>query len=55
MSGTELVYNLFSECTSDKDWHEGLCPRDPTALAGALAGSIAIALVVKGVLTIVVR
>ena len=54
MSGTELVYNLFSECISD-NWHEGLCPRDPMALAGALAGSIAIALVVKGVLTIVVR
>ena len=53
MGGTELVYNLFSECGSDKDPHEGLCPRDPVALAGPLAGSIAIACIVKGVLTIV--
>ena len=48
------MYNLFSECNSDQDWHEGLCPRDPAAMASALAGSIAVALVVKGILTIVV-
>ncbi|EJD03208.1 clc channel [Fomitiporia mediterranea MF3/22] len=53
MGGTELVYNLFSECGPDNDWHEGLCPRDPIALAGPLAQSIGIALLVKGALTIV--
>lgn len=53
MGGTELVYNLFSECVSDKNTHEGLCPRDPVAYAGPLAKSIAIALIVKGALTIV--
>ncbi|KAH8119432.1 clc channel [Phellopilus nigrolimitatus] len=53
MGGTELVYNLFSECRSDNDSHVGLCPRDPTALAGPLARSIGVALIVKGALTIV--
>ena len=53
MGGTELVYNLFSECVSDDDSHEGLCPRDPMAHVGSLIQSIGIALVVKGVLTIV--
>ncbi|KAI5123892.1 hypothetical protein M0805_005708 [Coniferiporia weirii] len=53
MGGTELVYNLFSECRSDNDSHEGLCPRDPIAMAMPMAQSIGIALVVKGALTIV--
>ncbi|KAL5524022.1 hypothetical protein ACEPAG_8195 [Sanghuangporus baumii] len=53
MGGTELVYDLFSECGSDDDWHEGLCPRDPIGLAGPIAKSIAVALLVKGILTIV--
>ena len=53
MGGTELVYNLFSECGPDNDWHEGLCPRDPIAFAGPLVQTLGIALIVKGVLTIV--
>ena len=53
MGGTELVYNLFSECRPDNDIHEGLCPKDPDAVAGALAQSIGVALIVKGLLTIV--
>lgn len=53
MGGTELVYNLFSECVSDNDRHEGLCPRDPIIHAGSLVRSIGIALIVKGALTIV--
>lgn len=53
MGGTELVYNLFSECVSNNDSHEGLCPRDPMSHAGSLAKSIAVALIVKGALTIV--
>lgn len=53
MGGTELVYNLFSECGPDNDWHEGLCPRDPVGLAGMMAKSIGVALLVKGALTIV--
>ena len=53
MGGTELVYNLFSECGPDNDWHEGLCPKDPISLAGPLAKSIGVALLVKGALTIV--
>ena len=54
MGGTELVYNLFSECFEEgKDMHAGLCPSDPVAVAGSLAQSIGVALVVKGALTIV--
>ena len=53
MGGTELVYNLFSECGPDNDSHEGLCPRDPISYAGPLAQSIGVALLVKGALTIV--
>lgn len=53
MGGTELVYNLFSECRPDNDNHEGLCPLDPVAVAGPLAQSIGVALLVKGALTIV--
>ncbi len=53
MSGTELVYNLFSECVRGGSNHEGLCPLHPTAAAWELSQSIGIALVVKGVLTIV--
>lgn len=53
MGGTELVYNLFSECLRDNDRHEGLCPIDPISTAWPLAQSIGIALLVKGSLTIV--
>ena len=53
MGGTELVYNLFSECRPDNNRHEGLCPRDPVAQAWPLVQSIGVALLVKGALTIV--
>lgn len=53
MGGTELVYNLFSECFEGKDIHAGLCPEDPLGAAGPLARSIGVALLVKGALTIV--
>lgn len=53
MGGTELVYNLFAECRPDNDRHAGLCPPDPVSLAGPLARSIGITLLVKGTLTII--
>ncbi|KAG9098568.1 hypothetical protein FRC06_006214 [Ceratobasidium sp. 370] len=53
MGGTELVYNLLAQCRAG-DWHEGLCVSpDKAAKAGAVARAIAVALVVKGALTIV--
>ncbi|KAH7097978.1 chloride channel [Auriculariales sp. MPI-PUGE-AT-0066] len=53
MGGTELVYNLFAEC-HPTDSHAGTCvdPRDARAVL-LLARSIAVAMLVKGVLTIV--
>lgn len=53
MGGTELVYNLFSECDEGKDIHAGLCPEDPLGAAAPLARSIGVALLVKGALTII--
>ena len=53
MGGTELVYNLFSECLPDGHEHEGLCPNDLTAVAGRLTQSLGVALLVKGALVIV--
>ncbi|KZT42536.1 clc channel [Sistotremastrum suecicum HHB10207 ss-3] len=51
MGGTELVYNLFAECRMN-DTHEGLCLDTPEH-AKSLIAAIAVALVVKGMLTIV--
>ena len=56
MGGTELVANLFAECRSEgADPIEGLdlCTRDPALLAGPVARSIGVALLVKGALTVV--
>ncbi|KAI0775828.1 chloride channel [Trametes elegans] len=52
MGGTELVYNLFAECRSGST-HSGLCVLDPPTQAIPVIRSIAIALLVKGALTIV--
>lgn len=50
MGGTDLVYKLLSECGSE-DSNEGLCV--PSQESAGLMQSIAVALVVKGVLTII--
>jgi chloride channel 3/4/5 len=50
MGGTELVFELFDEC-GKKDSHGGLCVH-PEAI-GPVINAVAIALVVKGLLTIV--
>ncbi|KAG9122291.1 hypothetical protein FRC07_001406 [Ceratobasidium sp. 392] len=53
MGGTELVYNLLAPCHTG-DWHEGLCVApDKAEDVAAVARAIGVALVVKGVLTIV--
>ncbi|KZW01847.1 clc channel [Exidia glandulosa HHB12029] len=53
MGGTELVYNLFAECR-EGEHHAGLCvPTGDYAASSAVAKSIGIALLVKGVMTIV--
>ncbi|QRV93848.1 ClC voltage-gated chloride channel protein [Ceratobasidium sp. AG-Ba] len=53
MGGTELVYNLLAQCR-EGDWHEGLCVLPNKARdIGTVASAIAVALVVKGALTIV--
>ncbi|TFK25687.1 voltage-gated chloride channel [Coprinopsis marcescibilis] len=54
MGGTELVYNLFSECRPGKS-HSGLCVASPGSFEHAwpIAKAILIAMVVKGALTIV--
>jgi chloride channel 3/4/5 len=51
LSGTELVYNLFAECR-EGDSHVGLCPKHPGDV-GPLIRAIGIAMIVKGLLTIV--
>lgn len=56
MGGTELVYNLFSECrTGSGNDHSGLCIVDPGSFTAAwpVVRSILIAMLVKGGLTIV--
>lgn len=51
MGGTELVYNLFAECRPGHS-HEGLCVNDPASVR-PVVNAIAVALLVKGALTIV--
>ena len=51
MGGTELVYNLFAECREGHS-HGGLCVIDPDSIR-PVVNAIAIALLVKGALTIV--
>lgn len=51
MGGTELVYNLLSECRPGQS-HEGLCVSDPAAVKDVVI-AIGVALIVKGALTIV--
>ncbi|PVG02546.1 hypothetical protein CPB86DRAFT_697354 [Serendipita vermifera] len=51
MGGTELVYNLLAECRPGHS-HGGICISDPSSVR-PLANAIAIALIVKGCLTIV--
>lgn len=51
MGGTELVYNLFAECRQG-DSHAGICVVDPDSIL-PIVNAIAIALLVKGALTIV--
>jgi chloride channel 3/4/5 len=52
MGGTELVYNLFAECRTGSS-HSGLCVLDPPTQAAPVIRAIGVALVVKGLLTIV--
>lgn len=56
MGGTELIYNLFSECrTGSGNTHSGLCIADPGSFERIwpVAWSILVAMIVKGGLTIV--
>ncbi len=56
MGGTELVYNLFSECrTGSGNSHEGLCVIDPGSFEHIwpVIRAIAVALIVRGALTII--
>ncbi|KAG9045510.1 hypothetical protein FS837_006172 [Tulasnella sp. UAMH 9824] len=52
MGGTELVYYLLAECRPG-DYHEGLCISPESNNPGPIVSAIALALVVKGALTIV--
>ena len=52
LGGTELIYNLFEECHPGQT-HSGLCIVDPQTQAVPVMAAIGIALIVKGVLTIV--
>ncbi|KAG8987989.1 hypothetical protein FRB90_003038, partial [Tulasnella sp. 427] len=52
MGGTELVYNLFAECRPG-EYHEGLCISPEKNNPGPIVSAIAVALIVKGLLTIV--
>ncbi|KIJ67825.1 hypothetical protein HYDPIDRAFT_107337 [Hydnomerulius pinastri MD-312] len=56
MGGTELVYNLFSECrTGSANSHKGLCVLDPGSFEHVwpVVRAILVAMVVKGALTII--
>lgn len=54
MGGTELVYNLFAECRSGStNTHSGLCVLDPPTQALPVIQAIAIAMFVKGALTLI--
>lgn len=56
MSGTELVYNLFSEChLGSGNTHSGLCAVDPSSFEGIwpVVRAILVAMSVKACLTVV--
>lgn len=56
MGGTELVYNLFSECrTGSANNHVGLCVLDPGNFSHVwpVVRAILVAMIVKGFLTII--
>ncbi|KAK7057143.1 chloride channel protein [Favolaschia claudopus] len=56
MGGTELVYNLFSECrTGSGNTHSGLCVVDPGSFAHVwpVVEAILVAMIVKGALTVI--
>jgi chloride channel 3/4/5 len=55
MGGTELVYELFSECRTGGNTHSGLCVLDPGnhCQVWPLVRAILVAMVVKGALTVV--
>ncbi|KAG2043481.1 chloride channel [Suillus americanus] len=56
MGGTELVYNLFSECrTGSKNSHFNLCVLDPSNFdhVWPVVRAILVAMIVKGFLTII--
>lgn len=56
MGGTELVYNLFSECrTGSKNSHFNLCVLDPSKFdhVWPVVRAILVAMIVKGFLTII--
>jgi len=56
MGGTELIYNLFSECrTGSGNDHYGICIVDPGSfkVVWPVASSILVAMLVKGGLTII--
>ncbi|KIO28067.1 hypothetical protein M407DRAFT_72341, partial [Tulasnella calospora MUT 4182] len=52
MGGTELVYYLLAECRPG-DYHEGVCIYPDRNVPGPIVSAIALALIVKGALTIV--
>lgn len=51
MGGTELVYEMFSECRDD-NYLDGFCPQTP-AQVGPLMKTLALALVGKALITVV--
>ncbi|KAG1751594.1 chloride channel [Suillus paluster] len=56
MGGTELVYNLFSECrTGNQNIHFDLCVLDPSSFdrVWPIVRAILVAMIVKGFLTII--
>lgn len=56
MGGTELIYNLFSECrTGSKNSHFNLCVLDPSNFdhVWPVVQAISVAMIVKGFLTII--
>ncbi|KAF5385897.1 hypothetical protein D9615_002221 [Tricholomella constricta] len=55
MSGTELVYSLFSECKGTGRQHSGLCAVDPSTFWGIwpVVRAISVAMIVKAGLTVV--
>ncbi|KAH7888657.1 chloride channel [Phlebopus sp. FC_14] len=56
MGGTELVYNLFSECHKGRaNTHSGLCVQDPGSFeyVWPIVQAITVAMLLKGALTII--